>query len=109
MAAPTSSASTGSLSNAAGDQSVAGEGGACLLTQTWMPERAPARTVEAPLPCASGQLVLREGQPSSGRKRSDRGATAVRVGHLVRAGPPRAARALVESRYHGGEEGERHG
>ena len=61
MATTTSTASTGSLSNAAGDQSVAGEGGACLPTQTWMPVRAPARTVEAPLPCASGQWVLREG------------------------------------------------
>ena len=55
------------------------------------------------------QWVLREGQPSSGRKMSDRGASAVRVGHLVRAGPPRATRALVESRNRGGEEGERHG
>ena len=53
------------------------------------------------------QWVLREGQPSSGRKRSDRGASAVR-GHLVRAGPPRAACA-VESRVRGGEEGEKHG
>ena len=80
-----------------------------MLTQkTWMPERGPARTVEAPLPCASGQWVLREGQPSSVRKRSDRGASAVRVGHLVRAGPPRAVGALVEP-YHRGGEGEKHG
>eukprot|EP00964_Phaeocystis_antarctica_P131081 scaffold94948_cov52-Phaeocystis_antarctica.AAC.1 len=49
------------------------------------------------------------GQPSSGRKRSDRGASAARVGHLVRAGPPRAARALVESRHRGGEEREEQG
>ena len=36
-------------------------------------------------------------------------ASAVMVGHLARAGPPRAARALVESRLRGGEEGEKHG
>ena len=30
-------------------------------------------------------------------------------GHLVRAGPPRAARALVASHHWGGEEGEKHG
>eukprot|EP00964_Phaeocystis_antarctica_P109091 scaffold73592_cov66-Phaeocystis_antarctica.AAC.1 len=38
MATTTSPASTGLLSNA-GDRSMAGEGGACLPTQTWMPER----------------------------------------------------------------------
>ena len=32
-----------------------------MPTETWMLERAPKRTVEAPLPCASGQWVLREG------------------------------------------------
>eukprot|EP00964_Phaeocystis_antarctica_P141274 scaffold106248_cov48-Phaeocystis_antarctica.AAC.1 len=58
---------------------------------------------------ADRQWVLREGQPSSGRKRSDRGASAVRVGHLVRAGPPHAARALVESHHRGGEKGQKHG
>ena len=37
-------------------------------------------------------------------------ASAVRVGHLARAGPPRAARALlVESRLRGGEEGDEQG
>eukprot|EP00964_Phaeocystis_antarctica_P058997 scaffold35016_cov48-Phaeocystis_antarctica.AAC.1 len=49
------------------------------------------------------------GQPSSGRKRSDRGAFGGEGGvHLARAGPPLAAGALVEPR-HRGEEGEKHG
>ena len=51
-----------------------------------------------------GAAVIGSEEP----KRSDRGASAVR-GHLVRAGPPRAACALVESHHRGGEEGEKHG
>eukprot|EP00964_Phaeocystis_antarctica_P013347 scaffold7309_cov55-Phaeocystis_antarctica.AAC.2 len=60
MATTTSTASTGSLPNGAGGQYIAGEGGACLPTQTWMPKRGPARTVEAPLPCASADSGFSE-------------------------------------------------
>eukprot|EP00964_Phaeocystis_antarctica_P105417 scaffold70436_cov48-Phaeocystis_antarctica.AAC.1 len=91
MATTTSTASTASLSNAADFDggSRTNRGSAVALRK---------RTVGS----QRGAAVI-------GSEESDRGASAVRVGHLVRAGPPRAARALVESRLRGGEDGGKHG